>query len=265
MKEFGWQSISFVKIDAEGAELNIIQGGIQFFEQLSPLVMFEVEHVGVDNVSVPDAFAKLGYSMFRLVPALGALVAADSVLHSAAENAPKDLNLFAAKADCVERLAARGLLIRVGGDELLTAEHRAAGMAALRELPHARALRGLWAAGGSRDKGVDDRQRRELEEVEEAVSTASFALLPGTPMGHENVPSLGLRYVALLDSYKQLDALCTQHPTPLRICSLQRVARGLYSRVGLVAGELQQMRNALMLVHAKEKAKFSRVITCNDK
>jgi hypothetical protein len=229
MKEFGWKRIDFLKIDAEGAELNIIQGGRQFFEQLSPLVMFEVEHAGVDNVPVTDAFTSLGYSLFRLVPALCALVAVDPVSLSGAGTCPpgggqpKDLNLFAAKADCAEKLAARGLLIRVSGEDLLTAEHRASGMAAFRELPHARALRDQWTAGGRQDKGVDDRQRKEVEEVEEALSMASFALLPAT--GCESVPCLG-PHIALLDSYKRLDALCSQNPTALRICSLtQRVAR----------------------------------------
>jgi hypothetical protein len=269
MKEYGWQRIDFLKIDAEGAELNIIQGGRQFFEQLSPLVMFEVEHAGVDNVPVTDAFTSLGYSLFRLVPALCALVAVDPVSLSApsrrtstSPGEPKDLNLFAAKADCAEKLAARGLLIRVSGEDLLTAEHRAFGMAAFRELPHARALRDQWAAGGSQYKDVDDRQRREVQEVdrqrrevqevEEALSLASFALLPA--MGYERVPYLGLRYMALLDSYQRLDALCAQNPTPLRICSLQRVARSLFSRApGVYRGD--QAMKSLALIKDKELAK----------
>jgi len=259
MKEFGWKRIDFLKIDAEGAELNIIQGGRQFFEQLSPLVMFEVEHAGVDNVPVTDAFTSLGYSLFRLVPALCALVAVDPLSLSGAGTCPpgggqpKDLNLFAAKADCAEKLAARGLLIRVSGEDLLTAEHRASGMAAFRELPHARALRDQWTAGGRQDKGVDDRQRKEVEEVEEALSMASFALLPA--IGYESVPCLGLRYIALLDSYKRLDALCTQNPTPLRICSLQRVARSLFSRApGVYRGD--QAMKSLALIKDKEQAKI---------
>lgn len=259
MKEFGWKRIDFLKIDAEGAELNIIQGGRQFFEQLSPLVMFEVEHAGVDNVPVTDAFTSLGYSLFRLVPALCALVAVDPVSLSGSVTCPpgggqpKDLNLFAAKADCAEKLAARGLLIRVSGEDLLTAEHRASGMAAFRELPHARALRDQWTAGGRQDKGVDDRQRKEVEEVEEALSMASFALLPA--IGYESVPCLGLRYIALLDSYKRLDALCTQNPTPLRICSLQRVARSLFSRApGVYRGD--QAMKSLALIKDKEQAKI---------
>ena len=259
MKEFGWKRIDFLKIDAEGAELNIIQGGRQFFEQLSPLVMFEVEHAGVDNVPVTDAFTSLGYSLFRLVPALCALVAVDPVSLSGAGTCPpgggqpKDLNLFAAKADCAEKLAARGLLIRVSGEDLLTAEHRASGMAAFRELPHARALRDQWTAGGRQDKGVDDRQRKEVEEVEEALSMASFALLPA--IGYESVPCLGLRYIALLDSYKRLDALCTQNPTPLRICSLQRLARSLFSHApGVYRGD--QAMKSLALIKDKEQAKI---------
>jgi hypothetical protein len=126
-------------------------------------------------------------------------------------------------------------------------------MAAFRELPHARALRDQWTAGGRQDKGVDDRQRKEVEEVEEALSMASFALLPA--IGYESVPCLGLRYIALLDSYKRLDALCTQNPTPLRICSLQRLARSLFSRdPGVYRGD--QTMKSLALIEDKEQAKI---------
>jgi FkbM family methyltransferase len=39
----GWSSIDFVKIDAEGEEERILDGGKSFFEGHSPLVMFEMK------------------------------------------------------------------------------------------------------------------------------------------------------------------------------------------------------------------------------
>ena len=99
---------------------------------------------------------------------------------------------------------------------------------------------------------MDDRQRREVENLEEALSMASFALLPAT--GCESVPCLG-PHIALLDSYKRLDALCSQNPTPLRICSLQRVARSLFSRApGVYRGD--QAMKSLALIKDKEQAKI---------
>ena len=41
MHQYGWTRIDFIKIDAEGAELQIIAGAKRFFADMSPLVMFE--------------------------------------------------------------------------------------------------------------------------------------------------------------------------------------------------------------------------------
>jgi hypothetical protein len=71
---------------------------------------------------------------------------------------------------------------------------------------------------------------------------ASFELLP--PTGYESVPCL---QIALLDSYKHLDALSTQNPTPLRICSLQRVARSLFSRAPGVYGGDQAFKSLALV------------------
>ena len=137
MRRFAWQRIDLIKIDAEGAELQIVLGGKHFFAAMSPLVMFEAEHAGKGfSLPVSEALSGLGYSMFRLVPGLGALVrmSPDELAQRAAEQL--DLNMFACKEDCAAQLAERGLVITDWEDASLS-EHVAKGQVSFAALPYA--------------------------------------------------------------------------------------------------------------------------------
>src|SRR5215467_3940301 len=104
----GLSGIDFLKLDAEGEELRILEGGEQFLRAESPLVMFEVKAGAEWQLRLPERFRELGYDIYRLVGPDRLLVP-----HGAAD--PLDafeLNLFACKADRAARLAARGLLAR---------------------------------------------------------------------------------------------------------------------------------------------------------
>src|SRR5579871_4631383 len=57
----GWGSVDFVKIDAEGEEERIVDGGKAFFERQSPLVMFEVRVGREVNESLRSLFRRHGY------------------------------------------------------------------------------------------------------------------------------------------------------------------------------------------------------------
>ena len=108
MDRFRWQDIELIKIDAEGEEANIIQGGHRFFANLAPLVQYELKSATDLNLDLIRHFAAIGYDSYRLLPGLNLLVPFDS------ESLPDPylLNLFCCKADCAHRLAARGLLLR---------------------------------------------------------------------------------------------------------------------------------------------------------
>lgn len=43
LERYDWRDIGFLKIDAEGEESNILQGGQRFFAELSPLVQYEIK------------------------------------------------------------------------------------------------------------------------------------------------------------------------------------------------------------------------------
>jgi len=103
----GLGSVDFVKIDAEGEEVNIIRGGERFFAGQSPLVMFERTRDGAPNDAVAVAFRERGYDLYRLIgPDEFLLPLEPDHAFDAFE-----INLFACKPDRAERLAAAGLLV----------------------------------------------------------------------------------------------------------------------------------------------------------
>jgi FkbM family methyltransferase len=112
-----WQAIEFVKIDAEGEECHILRGGARFFQELSPLVQYEIRAGDAMNLELVQQFATLGYRSYRLVPGLGVLIPFDA----AAARDPYLLNLFCCKEDRAEQLARRGLLVRRSLEELAVA------------------------------------------------------------------------------------------------------------------------------------------------
>lgn len=101
-----WGRIDFIKIDAEGGELDIVRGGEKFFAEQSPLVMFERRAAEGENEGVRSAFLARGYALFKLI-------GPDTCLVPVGRDErydPFDLNLFACKPDRGEILAAAGLL-----------------------------------------------------------------------------------------------------------------------------------------------------------
>src|SRR5262249_49592470 len=110
LERHGFGAIDFIKIDAEGEEVNIMRGGKRFFAEQSPLVMFERARDGAPNDAIADAFRERGYDLYRLIgPDQFLLPLAPDHVFDAFE-----INLFAAKPDRAERLAAAGLLVAAG-------------------------------------------------------------------------------------------------------------------------------------------------------
>lgn len=107
-----WDRIDFVKIDAEGHEARIVDGGMEFFTSGSPLVMCEIKAGASVDMRATDKLIGLGYRPYRLVPGLQALAPQDLA------EAPDayQLNLFLCKADRAEALHRRGLLVIESGD-----------------------------------------------------------------------------------------------------------------------------------------------------
>lgn len=201
-----WRDIEFVKIDAEGEEGSILQGGARFFGRQSPLVQYEITAVDDPRLDLVQAFAKLGYRSYRLVPALDLLVPFDA----AARPDGFLLNLFCCKPDRAARLAAQGFLVESGvraRSDAYDWRHT------LARLPYGQKLAPSWdkaaAAGRSR-------------KVEEALSLYALSRDARRPVAE--------RFGALEASLGQLTELCTGEPVHLRLASLARVARDYGAR-----------------------------------
>jgi FkbM family methyltransferase len=222
-----WRDIEFVKIDAEGEEANILQGGKRFFAEQSPLVQYEIKAGAVVNLGLVRAFASLGYASFRLVPGLDLLVPFDP--GSSVDG--YQLNLFCCKPDRAARLARRGMLVE-RTDSVGEGAALAAGPYGWRKtlatLPYGAPLVAGWehttAAGRS---GA----------VEEALALYGFS--------RDSSHGAPQRFAALQESLDRLEDLCQADPSHLRLASLARVARDYGART-IAVGALQELRDAIL-------------------
>jgi protein O-GlcNAc transferase len=222
-----WDRVDLLKLDAEGEEVRILSGGQRFFQELSPLVMFEVKAGTKLNLDLVLQFQELGYQSFQLIPGLNSLVpfAADHQVDGYL------LNLFAAKPDRIETLAADGWL--VDGSLAIATDSEAAffmdpRLKALKEKPYASGLAASWEL---------DPQQPDRAAVCRALAAWCFA------QDHEQ-PTAS-RSAALSQSLVLLQQAYQPGCNPGRLASLARVARACGERVQAVealnalVGELQ--------------------------
>jgi len=107
-QKYQWTDIDFIKLDAEGEEAKIIDGGEMALSRLTPLIMFELKHGNTVNKPLISKFKNIGYSCYRLLPALNILIPFD---HEEPHD-PFILNLFCCKDDRADQLETRGVLVR---------------------------------------------------------------------------------------------------------------------------------------------------------
>jgi FkbM family methyltransferase len=105
--QFSWPKIDFVKLDAEGEEINILKGGQKFFEKNSPIVMYELKHADTTNTELIEAFNALGMKSYVYNASLGGLLPFD---HEKAVDGFQ-LNLFALRHDIAEHLEKKEVLV----------------------------------------------------------------------------------------------------------------------------------------------------------
>ncbi len=121
LQRYEWTDIDFIKLDAEGEEVNILKGAEQTLTKLDPLVMFELKHGNQINQGLLNAFTALGFEIYRLIPGLNVLApfnpqqGIDGYL----------LNLFACKSTAAEKLKAKGQLVTNKAPLATTTDHPA--------------------------------------------------------------------------------------------------------------------------------------------
>ena len=210
LAEFGWQQVDLLKIDAEGEEERILAGGQSFFAELSPLVMFELKAGTELHLELVARFQALGYGCFRLVPGLDVLMPFDP----AAGVDGYLLNLFAAKSDRAEALAAGGWLVPNANPEPpipveLEPYHW---RRVLTQLPYGKALAANWEehAGSDTDASA------------EALALWAYA--------HDSAQPIPRRLGALQRSHSLLNEQARDKKRLSSISSLARVAAQLGER-----------------------------------
>ena len=107
LHQYQWNELDFIKLDAEGEESRILEGGHQLLTQLSPLVMFELKHAKQVNLPLINQFRQLGYDTYYLLPGLNVLAPFDPT----EEYDPFLLNLFCCKPDRADQLKKQGFLV----------------------------------------------------------------------------------------------------------------------------------------------------------
>ena len=216
MKKYNWSNIEFVKMDAEGEEANILQGGKAFFDRLSPLVQYEIRAGDAVHVELVEHFTALGYESYRLVPGLNVLVPIDL-------GSIKDgylLNLFCCKEDRARILARQGFLVNpalveqsVGAIGLARTVDEGASKGSqdwrsiLGVLPYGRQLFEAWNATIAAEAST---------EVEDALSQYAIS--------QDSSRTMAERYSSLEASFLQFTGLCERDPSNMRLASLARVA-----------------------------------------
>jgi protein O-GlcNAc transferase len=226
-----WDSVDFLKVDAEGEELRIIEGAASFLRRHSPLIQFEVKAGSKAALEPMHAFWRHGYEPYRLVPGPGVLVPFD----------PREavdmylLNLFCCKRDRAAQLAERGLLVGARdlppppGPDVLAARNgdgRFTWPEALGQFPYARLLADEWRSGP---------RTNERAQVERALSLFALSRAAEVPIRD--------RVLALRRSVELLEKACTV-PEFMRLASLARAARAFGARARTVQALGQLMSSA---------------------
>lgn len=231
-RRLGWEHIDLLKIDAEGEEAAILDGGEHFLTQQSPLVMFEVRAGRDLHLHLVGRFAQLGYACYRLVPGLNLLVPFD------AAGRPDDflLNLFALKPDRAADLARSGHLVQGplpdpwDGVDDRSAYHWAK---VLLGRPFGRLLAPHWAQGDAAAARTGGQSVQDRDTVTQALALHALSQDASRPAAQ--------RWAALRGSCERLRALCQRDTRHLRLASLARVA----DEAGERSLALQAMRKLL--------------------
>jgi FkbM family methyltransferase len=140
--------ISFVKIDAEGEEKQVLEGGNVFFTNYSPLIMLEIKDADRVNLHLIDQLGIMGYSPYRLVPGLNLLVP----FGDEDDAGSFQLNLLFCKPDKLEELKDRKLLIAPSSQEETCAQAADtvnAFQRLVQDLPYYGQFKGLWSSEGA--------------------------------------------------------------------------------------------------------------------
>jgi FkbM family methyltransferase len=215
--ERGIDNVDFVKIDVEGEETNLLEGGAGFFERESPLLMLEFLAEKKFNEEIFTPLYRHGYDCFRLVPGLQTLVP----FYESEEPDAYQLNIFACRPPRAQRLAAAAHLIPVPADKAPLFA-REPGLEPLFAQPFAKSHAQQWRTlAGNAQRGSE--------------SGSYLEALRWYFAAGDRTNSATARYWALEQAYLRLRALTASTFTVARGASFVRVAAAYGRRAEAVA------------------------------
>lgn len=100
--------VDFIKLDAEGYEVEVIKGAKRLLKRCSPLIMFEFKHNDTLNVDLLEVFQSMAYQIYVLVPGINTLIPYCQSQH----NDALLINLFAVKDDQAQSMHDAGYLMQ---------------------------------------------------------------------------------------------------------------------------------------------------------
>ena len=213
--------VDFIKIDAEGHEIPILDGAQKLLKEQSPLIQYEIKAGHEINFTLVEAFREHGYASYRLIPGLGMLMPFD-------ETSTPDaylLNLFAAKPDKASQLEASQLL----GTPLLAGNAITSdGMPSVEIASSAELLQEGedWLTKHS-PTFPHPLQTHNQTPLCMALGLFSYSLNPIHPAS--------LRILAIRESANSLRKLCQEAPNATNLAALARVSAAYGARALAVA------------------------------
>jgi FkbM family methyltransferase len=225
MAKYGWENIDFIKIDAEGEEVNIINGGVEFFKNNSPLIMIE-GWIGKTHSLLID----LGYQSYRLVPGLSLLVP----LAEGEDHDPYVFNFFLCKPDRAIRLSENGKLVlamELTNSEAFLKEKvfsHAELVDSMSKMPYAVHFENLLWINRSQFEDVNVRRAICLAKISEDANY-----------------SMADRFLFLQSAFNCASDFCSIDSGKLRLATLARIALA-YGKRGVAVRSLAELTNNIL-------------------
>lgn len=215
-EKYNWDAIDFIKLDAEGEEINIIDGGKNMLTALSPLIMFELKHGDKLNLPLINKFEDYGFKIYYLISEL-------NVLAPFEKDKPFDsfqLNLFCCKEDKANDLEQQGLLIKFSAvtiplpDEINTDDKTWKEYMA--KLPFSQPFFSEW------DTVKEENVKPDWNLYQHALTFYGFS------KSGDITPTERFNYLKM--AYNKLNELVKDNDTFPRLMSLSRIAHELGKR-----------------------------------
>lgn len=186
MVEYNWHDIDFIKLDAEGEEVRILEGGHKFLAENSPVIMYELKHGEQINLSLINKFEEYGYSSYYLIPGPMMLTPFNTDI----EMDSFQLNLFAMKDDAAKKMQCLELLsFDTDIDHFNDSIEKDLWIEAIKNKNYSKGLIGKWL------KYIDSNQNNAIINLYlDALDLFSFSM--------KNENSSEIRLKALLKSYQ---------------------------------------------------------------